>query len=84
MEWMIEHFGLKIQTHTMHYITIDPKKSKIGTHDHALHHHWRPPKRQIRTLDMHYTNIDSHKVKDSNPGPYTIPPLTPEKVKDSN
>jgi hypothetical protein len=25
---------------TMHYYTtIDPKKSKIRTHDHALHHH---------------------------------------------
>jgi hypothetical protein len=28
----------------MHYTTIDPKKSKIGTHDHALHHHWWPLK----------------------------------------
>jgi hypothetical protein len=25
---------------TMHYTTIDPQKSKIRTHDHALHHHW--------------------------------------------
>jgi hypothetical protein len=29
---------------------------------------------------MHYTTIDSHKVKDSNPGPCTTPPLTPQKV----
>jgi hypothetical protein len=39
MEWMIEHFGIKIEPMTMHCTTIDPKKSKIRTHDHALHHH---------------------------------------------
>jgi hypothetical protein len=97
----------------MHYTTIDPKRSKIRTHDHALHHRWPPKmsnirthdhalhnhwsqnsnprpctmhhhlsmtseKTKIRTHDMHYTTIDSHKFKDSNPGPCTTPPLTPK------
>jgi hypothetical protein len=43
-----------------------------------------PEKTKIRTHDMHDTNIDSHKVKDSKPGPCITPPLIPQKVKDSN
>jgi hypothetical protein len=50
---------------------LTPKKAKIRTHDHALHHHWPPKvkdsnpikKTKIRTQDhalpgMHYTTID--------------------------
>jgi hypothetical protein len=30
----------RFEQKTMHYTTIDPKKPKIRTEDHALHHHW--------------------------------------------
>jgi hypothetical protein len=33
---------------------------------------------------MHYTNIEPHKVKDSNPWPCTTPQLIPLKEKNSN
>jgi hypothetical protein len=46
----------------------EPKAKTI--HGHALHHrdHDAPQKdKKIRTHVMHYTNIEPHKVKDSNP-----------------
>jgi hypothetical protein len=58
---------------------LTPKKSKIRTHDHALHHHW-PPKNQIRTHDHALHHHWLPKVKDSNPRPWTTPPLTPKKL----
>jgi hypothetical protein len=66
---------------------LSPKKSNIRTHDHALHHHWPPKKSKdlkprpltqtskIRTLNMHYTTIEPHKVKVLNPRPCTTPSL---------
>jgi hypothetical protein len=68
----------------MHYTTIDPKKSKIGTHDHALHHHWWPPKRQ-RFEPMTCTHYTKHwlpqNAKYSNPRPCTTQPLIPKRQK---
>jgi hypothetical protein len=67
---------------TMHYTTIDPRKSKIRTHDHALHHHWPSKMSNIRTHDHALHNNWSQKTKNSNPTPCTTPPLmTPEKIK---
>jgi hypothetical protein len=79
---------------TMHY-TIDPKKAKVRTHDHALHHQW-PPKVKDSNPQTHHAlhhwppkslrfepkTIDLQwppKVKD--PRPCTTPPLTLKKTR---
>jgi hypothetical protein len=76
------------------HTTIDSQKSKIRTHDHALHHHWPPEvkysnqrpcttppfpqKSKIRTQDHALHHHWPPKVKDSNPWPCTTLPLTPK------
>jgi hypothetical protein len=51
---------------------LTPKKSKIGTRAH-----W-PKRQRFDPTTMHYTTIDPPNIKDSNPRPCTIPPLTPK------
>jgi hypothetical protein len=68
----------------MHYTTIDPKKSKIGTHDYALHHHWSPKDKNLNPrpcatppfMTPEKTKIQTHDMH------YTT--IDSQKVKDSN
>jgi hypothetical protein len=41
---------------TMHYTTIDQKKSEIRPQDHALHHHWPPKIKYSNPFSTHSCN----------------------------
>jgi hypothetical protein len=60
---------------TIHYTTIDIQKSKIRTHDHALHHQWLQNSK-IKTHDhaLHYHWPP--KSLDSNPRPSIYTTIT--------
>jgi hypothetical protein len=62
--------------------TLTRTKSKIRTHDHALHPPLTPKCKIFEPTTMHYTTIDPQNDKNSNPRPCTTPPLmTPEKTR---
>jgi hypothetical protein len=68
MEWMIEHFGLKIRTHDMHYTTIDSQKVNDSNQRPCTTPPLTPKMSRFKPTTMHNTTIDDpRKDKYSNP-----------------